>query len=107
MAERKQGSRASRTEAVRSAAAQAMEATAEQAQQTRDRAQALADELLQAAARMRGALDELRPASADDVKALARRLDDVEKRLTKLESPAKPRPRTAAKRAAAKKGNAE
>ena len=59
-----------RAEAVRSAAVQAFQSTAGQAGITRERAQDLADALAQAAGRLIGAFDELRPASADDVRSL-------------------------------------
>src|SRR4051795_5124596 len=61
---------AGRADAVRSAAVQAFQATAGQAGVTRERAQELADDLASAAGRVLGALDDLRPATADDIRAL-------------------------------------
>ena len=52
----------SRGDAVRAAAAQAIEATAGQAGFTRERAQQIADELVSAAGRFRETLEDLRPA---------------------------------------------
>ena len=62
----------SRGDAVRAAAAQAIEATAGQAGFTRERAQQLADELVHAAGRFRETLEELRPVAADEVVRTAR-----------------------------------
>jgi polyhydroxyalkanoate synthesis regulator phasin len=91
----------SRGDAVRAAAAQAIEATAGQAGFTRERAQQLADELVHAAGRFRETLEELRPAGTDDVNALRERIAVLEARVEKLEAartttrrrttPAKPR----------------
>ena len=82
----------SRTEAVRSAVEQAFQATAGQAataasatQGARDRAQDIVDELAQAAGRVRDALDDLRPPTAEDVRALREDLKKLEKRVAKLE----------------------
>jgi polyhydroxyalkanoate synthesis regulator phasin len=74
MAEKDDKPPAGRADAVRNAAVQAFQATAGQAGITRERAQELADELAHAAGRVIGALDELRPATADDVRSLR---DDV------------------------------
>ena len=60
----------SRGDAVRAAAAQAIEATAGQAGFTRERAQQLADELVHAAGRFRETLEELRPVAAEEVVTL-------------------------------------
>jgi polyhydroxyalkanoate synthesis regulator phasin len=75
----------SRGDAVRSAAAQAIEATAGQAGFTRERAQQLADELLNAANRVRDTLDELRPAGHDDLRSLRERVATLEARVSALE----------------------
>lgn len=91
----------SRVESVRSVAAQALEATAEQAAATQRRASSLADELFHAAGRVREALEELRPSTAEDVKALRERLDALEARVAARES-APPRPPATRSRAAAK-----
>jgi polyhydroxyalkanoate synthesis regulator phasin len=93
-----------RGDAVRSAAAQAIEATAGQAGFTRERAQQLADELVQAAGRFRETLEDLRPPGSDELRAMRDRLAALEERVAKLESapkraparrrttPAKPKP---------------
>jgi polyhydroxyalkanoate synthesis regulator phasin len=76
----------SRGDAVRAAAAQAIEATAGQAGFTRERAQQLADELVHAAGRFRETLEELRPAGSDEVTALRERVAVLEARVAKLEA---------------------
>ena len=76
----------SRGDAVRAAAAQAIEATAGQAGFTRERAQQLADELVSAAGRFRETLEDLRPAGADEVVALRERVEALEARVKKLEA---------------------
>jgi polyhydroxyalkanoate synthesis regulator phasin len=76
----------SRSDAVRSAAAQAIEATAGQAGLTRERAQQLADELAHAANRFRETLDELRPAGHDELRTLRERVAALEKRVSTLEA---------------------
>jgi polyhydroxyalkanoate synthesis regulator phasin len=104
MAESTKSSKAkqpSRGEAVRAAAAQAIHAAGGQAQLTRDRAQELADELAGIAVRVRDVLDELRPPSADDVKALRTDLAALEARVAKLEKAA-PKRRATAKKSAPK-----
>jgi len=88
MAEKDDKSPAGRADAVRSAAVQAFQATAGQAGVTRERAQELADELVSAAGRVIGALDELRPASTDDVRALRDDLRALEGRVAALEAAA-------------------
>ena len=76
----------SRTEAVRSAVDQAFQATAGSATQaTRDRAQELVDELAQAASKVRDALDDLRPPTADEVRSLRADLRALEERVAALE----------------------
>jgi polyhydroxyalkanoate synthesis regulator phasin len=94
MAEKDDKSPAGRADAVRSAAVQAFQATAGQAGITRERAQELADELVSAAGRMIGALDELRPASADDIRSLRDDLRALEDRVAALEAAAKTPART-------------
>jgi polyhydroxyalkanoate synthesis regulator phasin len=76
----------SRGDAVRSAAAQAIEATAGQAGLTRELAQQLADELAHAATRVRETLDELRPAGHDELRALRERVAALEERVAALEA---------------------
>ena len=75
----------SRGDAVRAAAAQAIEATAGQAGFTRERAQQLADELVHAAGRFRETLEELRPAGSDELAALRERVQALEARIETLE----------------------
>jgi polyhydroxyalkanoate synthesis regulator phasin len=75
----------SRGDAVRAAAAQAIEATAGQAGFTRERAQQIADELVSVAGRFRETLEELRPVAADELAALRARVEELEARVQKLE----------------------
>ncbi len=85
MADRKQ----SRAEAVRSAVDEAFSVAAGQAhstaQSTRGRAQDLVEEMARAAGRVRGALDELRPASVDELRALRREVEALSERVAALE----------------------
>ena len=77
----------SRTDAVRKAVDQAFQSTAGSATtQARDRAQDLVDDLAQAAGRVRGALDDLRPPTAEEVRGLREELRALEARVAKLES---------------------
>jgi len=108
MAENDDAPQPSRADAVRGAAVQAFQATAGQAGVTRERAQELADELASAAGKLIGAFDELRPATADEVRALRTEVRDLGARVAALESalkgPSAPAPaRTTAKSAAAKR----
>ena len=84
----------SRTEAVRSAVEQAFQAQATTAanatQGARDRAQDLVDDLAQAAGRVREALDDLRPPSGDEIRALRDDLRALEQRVAALEKARKP-----------------
>jgi polyhydroxyalkanoate synthesis regulator phasin len=92
----------SRGDAVRAAAAQAIEATAGQAGFTRERAQQIADELVSAAGRFRDTLEDLRPAASEELVALRERGEALEARVETLEkarttarrrtTPAKPPP---------------
>ena len=94
----------SRTDAVRQAVDQAF-----QAQIPRERIGELLDELGHTAGRLRGAVDDLRPASADDVKSLRADLQELTARVAALESAAKPKPaarKPAAKTTAAKRAPA-
>jgi len=89
----------SRTDAVRQAVDQAF-----QSQIPRERISELLDELGHTAGRLRGAVDELRPASAEELKSLRAEVDALTKRVASLEAAAKPKPaprRPAAKRTAA------
>ena len=95
---------ASRGDTVRAAASQAIHAAGGQAQLTRERAQELADELVGVAARVRDALDELRPPSTDEIKALRAELAALEERVAKLEvARAAPARRASSRKPAAKR----
>jgi polyhydroxyalkanoate synthesis regulator phasin len=98
MADKDDKTPAGRADAVRSAAVQAFQATAGQAGVTRERAQDLADELASAAGRVIGALDDLRPATADDIRSLREDVRALEGRIAALETaaaqPAPTRPAT-------------
>jgi polyhydroxyalkanoate synthesis regulator phasin len=90
------GKQPSRGDAVRAAAAQAIEATAGQAGISRERAQQIADDLVHAANRFRETLEDLRPAGTDELRALRERVVALEERVAKLEAakPATTRRRT-------------
>ncbi len=79
----------SRSDAVRKAVDQAFQTTAGGASQgardARDRAQDLVDDLAQAAGRVREALDDLRPPSSDELRALRADLEALERRVAALE----------------------
>jgi polyhydroxyalkanoate synthesis regulator phasin len=97
MADKDDKGPAGRADAVRTAAVQAFQATAGQAGITRERAQDLADELVSAAGRVIGALDELRPATTDDMRAVREQLSALEGRVAALEAAAaQPAPRSKA-----------
>ena len=78
----------SRTDAVRQAVDQAF-----QAQIPRERISELLDELGHTAGRLRGAVDDLRPASAEEVKTLRAELQALAARVATLEAAAKPKPK--------------
>jgi polyhydroxyalkanoate synthesis regulator phasin len=88
MADKDDKAPAGRADAVRTAAVQAFQATAGQAGITRERAQDLADELVSAAGRVIGALDEMRPATTDDMRAVREQLSALEGRVAALEAAA-------------------
>lgn len=92
-----------RADAVRNAAVQAFQSTAGQAGLTRERAQELADELAQAAGKLIGAFDELRPATADEVRAMREQLAALERRVAALEAAAAGKPASKAKAKAKRK----
>jgi polyhydroxyalkanoate synthesis regulator phasin len=81
-----------RAEAVRSAVDEAFSAAAGQAQTTTRRAQELVDELTQVAGRVQQAVDDLRPAGADEVRALRREVRALAERVAKLEQGARSAP---------------
>jgi polyhydroxyalkanoate synthesis regulator phasin len=86
-----------RAEAVRNAAVQAFQSTASEAGLTRERAQELADDLASAAGRVIGALDDLRPATAEDMRSLRDEVRALERRVAALEAAgAQPGPKTKA-----------
>ena len=101
-------------DAVREAVERTLDATRESAQTTRSRAQEAVDELVKSAEagagavreRVRGAIDERRPATSDDLRelrkelrAIGRRLDSIEERLP-ARAGGGPRKRQPAKRRA-------
>lgn len=102
-------------DAVREAVERTLDATRESAQTTRSRAQEAVDELVKSAEagagavreRVRGAIDERRPATSDDLRelrkelrAIGRRLDAIEERLPAARAGGGPRKRQPAKRRA-------
>ena len=102
-------------DAVREAVESTLDATRESAQTTRSRAQEAVDELVKSAEagagavreRVRGAIDERRPATSDDLRelrkelrAIGRRLDAIEERLPAARAGGGPRKRQPAKRRA-------
>jgi polyhydroxyalkanoate synthesis regulator phasin len=72
-------------EAVRGAVDRTFQATVGQAQVTRERAQELVDEVAGAAGRVREALDDLRPMTGEDMRALRDQLQALERRVAALE----------------------
>jgi polyhydroxyalkanoate synthesis regulator phasin len=94
-----------RADAVRSAVDQAFSASAAQAEQGRERAQDIVDQLAQAAGRVRDVLDELRPPTGDELKSLRSTVEALERRVAALEAAqaaaAEPKPKP--KRAPAKR----
>ena len=85
----------SRADAVRQAVDQAF-----QTQIPRERISELLDELGSTAGRLRGAVDDLRPASAEELKALRSEVRALSTRVEALE--AKPKAKPAARKPAAK-----
>jgi hypothetical protein len=90
----------SRTDAVRQAVDQAF-----QTQIPRERISELLDELGNTAGRLRGAVDEFRPASVEEVKTLRAEVHALTERVAALE--AKPARKPAAKRTSAASGAAK
>ena len=76
-------------DAVRSAVDQAFQATAGQgaaaAESGRERAQDIVDQLAQAAGRVRDIVDEIRPPSGDELRALRETVEALEQRVAALE----------------------
>lgn len=89
MAEEPEQQRQSRAEAVRAAVDQAFQAGQVQVTRERDRAQRQAEgvlsDLAQIATRARETLDELRPPSGEEMRALREDLRALERRVTALE----------------------
>jgi polyhydroxyalkanoate synthesis regulator phasin len=83
----------SRAEQLRAAVEGAFGATASTAAPVQKRAQELADELVGAASRVRDALEELRPASPDELDKLRAQIAALELRVSELEAAAAKRPR--------------
>jgi polyhydroxyalkanoate synthesis regulator phasin len=90
-----------RVDAVRQAVDQAFMATAGQgaaaADQGRERAQDIVDQLTQAAGRVSEVLDELRPPSGAELKDLQKTVADLERRVAALEqdkAPSTAKPQT-------------
>jgi polyhydroxyalkanoate synthesis regulator phasin len=83
----------SRAEQVRAAVEGAFGATAQTAAPVQKRAQELADELVGAASRVRDALEDLRPASPDELDALRAQVAALAARVEALEEAAGKRPR--------------
>ena len=81
--------RAVRVDAVRSAVDQAFQATAGQgaaaAESGRERAQDIVDQLAQAAGRVRDIVDEIRPPTGDELRALRETVEALEQRVDALE----------------------
>jgi polyhydroxyalkanoate synthesis regulator phasin len=94
---------------LRGAVDRTFQATVGQAGVTRERAQELVDELATAAGRVRETIDDLRPPSGEDVRALSKRLDALERRLAEVEGAGRGRsaPRRAAKPSPAKRAPAK
>ena len=94
-----------RADAVRSAVDDAFSVAAGQAQTTRDRAQELVDEVANAAGRVREAIEDLRPPTYEEMRALRTELDELRARVAVLEAAKAPaKGVTAPKRRPAKKG---
>jgi hypothetical protein len=85
----------SRTEAVRDAVDQAFKA-----QIPRERISELLDELGSTAGRLRGAVDELRPATEAELKVVRAELEKLTARVAALEAKPQPNPRPKPKRRA-------
>jgi polyhydroxyalkanoate synthesis regulator phasin len=84
-----------RADALRNAVDQTFQVAAGQAQITRERAQELVDDLAQTAGRLRGALEDIRPPTGEDVRGVRDRLVALERRVAALEKSQKGAPRRA------------
>jgi ABC-type transporter Mla subunit MlaD len=99
-------SSAGRGDAVRSAVEQAFQASAEQAEGARTRAEDIVNDLTQAAGRVRDVLDELRPPTGDDLRSLRESIERLERRVAALESTTAAPEKPAARKPATKKSTA-
>jgi polyhydroxyalkanoate synthesis regulator phasin len=105
MAERR-SSRPDVSEAIREAVERTVQATIGSAQLTRERAQETVDDIVRSAEsraagvrnRVRGALDDRRPATAEDVRGLHVELRAIGRRLAALETRLSERDRAPGKR---------
>jgi polyhydroxyalkanoate synthesis regulator phasin len=75
-----------RADALRTAVDQTFHAAAGGAQVTRDRAQELVDELSHTAARVRDLFDDLRPPTGDEIRSLREDLRALQRRVAELEN---------------------
>jgi polyhydroxyalkanoate synthesis regulator phasin len=91
-----------RADAVRTAVDDAFQAAAGQAQSTRERASDIVDELSGAAGRLRDVLDDLRPPSGDEVRALREEVRSLAERVARLEAAATGPPKRAPRSRSAK-----
>jgi polyhydroxyalkanoate synthesis regulator phasin len=105
--DRGSSAKAGRADAVRSAVNEAFTTTAEQsaaaAEQGREAAQDIVDQLAQAAGRVRDVLDDLRPPTGDDLKAIRSSLAALERRVAALEAAQQTAAPPAARKAPAKR----
>jgi len=101
MAKKKQ----TRGDAVRQAVDEAFQTAAGQAQFGRERAQEIVDELAGAAGRLRDVLEDLRPPTGDEIRALREEVRALAERVAALEAAKKPAraPRSRAATSRAKK----
>jgi polyhydroxyalkanoate synthesis regulator phasin len=83
MAEGSEPKQGNRADAVRAAVDQAFRTAP--ARVSRERAQDLVEELSTAAGKVRGALDDLRPTTGEELRALRDELKDLERRVAALE----------------------
>jgi len=95
-----------RTDQVRAAVEDALEATSARAERTQkaaqERAQEAADELAAVFTRLRDAIDDARPVLSGDIDALRAEVNALSDRVAKLEKPAPARRAPARKPAASK-----
>lgn len=80
--------------AVNDAFATTQQQSAAAAEQGREAAQDIVDQLAQAAGRVRDVIEELRPPTGDDIRELRGRLETLEQRVAALEAAPKRRATT-------------